>query len=493
MLKKINYLILSLLIIAIYNLLMTNLSYSQDSQNKPLPLRFILPQAYTQQPYGIDDADIPVSVGPFDNYIINSANGFLEPDICVNPVNPLNFVTTDNRIIPGGGTPYVFNTTDGGITWGTPTIATNSGDPAFTADANGNFYLVALNLPVTGFYVYKSVNGGASWSSPVNINTGGSVDKEWIAADQTTGTYHNNVYIVYYNFAGNGVGFERSTDNGATWSLISSSLDTFAVNPGPDVAVDANGKVYVAWDNGSGTSIRTSTDGGTTFTPVVSANNHSEPGTAYNGRNALKTIHIRVNGMPHIAIDLTNGPFRNYVYCLYGHNPPGPDQADVMMTRSTDGGVTWNTGTPVRVNDDAGLTDQWDGDVSVDNQGRVWAVWYDSRNDDPANQLTELYGAVSTDGGLTFLPKFKVSNQNFNPNVVAIFQQSGQAYYMGDYKGISGKTITFPNYCCQNNSHLCCKCSSILLHILFAIHPMQRFCIDDHLLLNLLYCFCQGQ
>ncbi len=443
--KKSNIFILSVII-----LLLTNFSFSQN--NAPLPLRFILPQAYTQIPYGIDGSDV-VSVGPFDNYIVTPTQGFLEPDICVNPANPLNFVTTDNRIIPGGGGAVVYYTTDGGVTWLISGITTNSGDPAFSADSLGNFYLVTLNPPVSGFYLYKSVNGGVSWSSPLNISVGNGVDKEWIAADQTNGPFKNNVYIAYYNISGGaGVGFHRSVDNGATWTQISPNLGSGSANPGPDVAVDANGKVYVAWDNGGGTTIRTSVDGGSTFSSPVSANFHSEPGSIQFGRYCLKNA-IRVNAMPHIAIDLTNGPYRNYVYCFYPTNPPGPDLADVFLTRSTDGGVTWNSGSPVKLNDDATFNDQWMGDVSVDNQGRVWATWNDSRND-PSNVLTEIYGAVSTDGGATFSPNFKVSNQNYDPNVIRISQGSGQAYYMGDYQGMSGKTITFPIYCNQNNVHL---------------------------------------
>ena len=91
-------------------------------------------------------------------------------------------------------------------------------------------------------------------------------------------------------------------------------------------------------------------------------------------------------------------------------------------------------------------------DISVDDAGRVWVYWFDSRND-PSNLLTELYGAVSTDGGATFSPNFKISNQNFNPNSIKVYQGS-EHYYLGDYVGMSGSTFTFPVYSCQNNSSL---------------------------------------
>jgi hypothetical protein len=102
------------------------------------------------------------------------------------------------------------------------------------------------------------------------------------------------------------------------------------------------------------------------------------------------------------------------------------------------------------VNDDGTTTDQWMTSISCDDQGRVWETWYDSRND-ASNILTEIYGAVSTNGGATFSPNFKVSNQNFNPNVIKQYQGT-EHYYIGDYNQMSGRTFTFPIYSGQNNS-----------------------------------------
>jgi len=75
-------------------------------------------------------------------------------------------------------------------------------------------------------------------------------------------------------------------------------------------------------------------------------------------------------------------------------------------------------------------------------------MWWDSRNDDPTNNLTETWGAVSTDGGLTFT-NFKIGSA-FNPSVIKVNQ--GDHYYLGDYQGIAGRTITFPFYTGQNNT-----------------------------------------
>ncbi len=295
----------------------------------------------------------------------------------------------------------------------------------------------------------RSSDKGVSWTNLGNSVNNSNADKEWIAADQTGGAFQNHVYMAYVNFAtGASVDFHRSTNNGATWSFVG-NMGNGTPNPGPNICVGPNGRVYLAWYNG-GSAFKYSTDGGATFSATQNASFHSTPGSVNgSGRFVLKT-DIRVNGMPQIAVDMSSTSRRGYVYNVYATNPPGPDAADIFCTRSTDGGVTWSSGSPVRVNNDAAFTDQWMCDVSVDLQGRVWAMWWDSRNDETNNLMTETWGAVSTDGGLTFT-NFMISNQNFNPATIKIFQGANH-YYLGDYQGIAGRTITFPFYTGQNNT-----------------------------------------
>lgn len=422
-------------------------AYGQIDPNVPFSDKIfktnvIMPKVYPLEPYGIDLITIPV--GAFDNYQVSSSNGFAETDIAVNPRDPLNFVATDNRVTGFSGTPLVYYTTDGGVSWLSTSISSNQGDPVFAADSLGNFYCALLS---SGIRLLKSTNKGVSWTNLGNIVNNANADKEWIAADQTGGPYQNHVYMAYVNFStGASVDFHRSTNNGVTWSFVG-NMGTGTPNPGPDVAVGPGGRVYLAWYNG-GTVVKVSTDGGATFAANVQASTHSTPGTiGPGGRYVLKT-NIRVNGMPHIAVDMSSTSRRGYIYNVYATNPPGPDAADIFCTRSTDGGVTWSNASPVRVNDDTGFMDQWMPDVSVDLQGRVWVMWWDSRNDDPTNNLTETWGAVSTDGGLTFT-NFKIGSA-FNPAVVKINQ--GDHYYLGDYQGIAGRNITFPFYTGQNNT-----------------------------------------
>jgi len=437
-----------LLILAVFLTALNLFSQVDNNQlqsDMKYPLRLINPymNVAPTELYGIDE--ITISFGPFDNYRVSTTNGFAETDIAVNPRNHLNFVGSDNRVTGFVGTPWVYYTTDGGVTWGSTAISPNQGDPAFCADSLGNFYLAVLS---NGVRVYKSSDGGVSWTNLGNIVNNSQADKEWIWADQTAGPYQNHVYMAYVNFAtGASVDFWRSTNNAATWSFVG-NMGSGSPNPGPDIATGPNGEVYLAWYNG-GTLTKRSTDGGATFSADIRASIHNTPGTIGGGGRYVLKGDIRVNGMPHICVDLSNGPRRGYIYNVYAHHPFGPDKADINCTRSTNNGASWDSDNPVRVNDDATLTDQWMADASVDSQGRLWVFWWDSRNDETNNLLTDTWGAVSTDGGLTFT-NFKIGNQNFNPNSIRISQ--GSHYYLGDYQGISGRTITFPFYTGQGNT-----------------------------------------
>src|SRR5437660_92539 len=80
-----------------------------------------------------------------------------------------------------------------------------------------------------------------------------------------------------------------------------------------------------------------------------------------------------------------------------------------MFERSTDGGLTFSV--PLRVNDDPVNPSKWHwfGTFSVAPNGRLDAVWYDTRN--AANNTdSQLFYSYSTDAGVTWAPNVAVSN-----------------------------------------------------------------------------------
>jgi gliding motility-associated-like protein len=126
----------------------------------------------------------------------------------------IKFVTADIGYI-GGGKGYVFKTTDGGTTWTNispnPSLNSNTGFSSIHSlgvyDQNN---LIYFNLIGTTRYMYKSTDGGATWSTniyPITINN-----------EPTT-----NINDFIYHDANNIVGFTGpnkimiSNDGGTTW------------------------------------------------------------------------------------------------------------------------------------------------------------------------------------------------------------------------------------------------------------------------------------
>jgi hypothetical protein len=102
----------------------------------------------------------------------------------------------------------------------------------------------------------------------------------------------------------------------------------------------------------------------------------------------------------------------------------GRDEGDIVIASSFNGGNSWST--PVVVNSDAPPGYQETGhSVTVDDQGRVVVGWLDHRESEAAGslahqgQFTDAYVGVSTNGGVSFGPGERLSDERslFGPNL----------------------------------------------------------------------------
>jgi hypothetical protein len=119
-------------------------------------------------------------------------------------------------------------------------------------------------------------------------------------------------------------------------------------------------------------------------------------------------------GQVFLAVDRSGTSTNDNVYMLASVQPFGfTNGSDVMFVRSTNGGITFSA--PRRVNDDPVNHAKWHwfGTLSVAPNGRIDAVWYDTRNS-PNNVTSQLFYSYSIDGGNTWSPNVAVSNL-FNP------------------------------------------------------------------------------
>ena len=123
---------------------------------------------------------------------------------------------------------------------------------------------------------------------------------------------------------------------------------------------------------------------------------------------------VGLTGTSFLVVDRSGGSTNNNIYMLASVIPPGRNTTDVMFARSTDGGLTFSA--PHKINDDPVNPSKWHsfGTLSVAPNGRLDAVWYDTRN--AANNTdSQLFYSWSTDAGVTWAPNVAVSSA-FNPS-----------------------------------------------------------------------------
>jgi len=97
-----------------------------------------------------------------------------------------------------------------------------AGDAAVAFDAKHNVWLISspgINGSAVNVLTSRSVDGGLTWSNPVTTATG-SLDKNWIVCDDTASSPHYGNCCTEYDISGSGdsTRMKTSTDGGTSWS-----------------------------------------------------------------------------------------------------------------------------------------------------------------------------------------------------------------------------------------------------------------------------------
>jgi hypothetical protein len=354
------------------------------------------------------------------NIVGDAAN---EPSIAIDPLNPARMVIGwrqfDNVAFNfrQAGVAYSH---DGGHTWVKNTLDPGQfqSDPVLMADSLGNFYYASLPSEIS-VEVFKSVDGGVTWLSPVPAFGG---DKEWMAVDRTGGIGDGNIYLNW------NVQFSCCPPNDFTRSINGgASFERALAIPQPSMKwgtshVGPKGELYLVGTTASQTGhvvSKSSNAQDSSATPTFDFVASINLGGTSSGFVSPSPNPVGLLGQVWIATDHSTGPRRGNVYALASVNPFGLDPLDVMFTGSADGGLTWSS--PVRVNDDLAGTNawQWFGTMSVAPNGRIDVVWNDTRNDPfPGDALfiSEVFYSFSLDGGVTWSGNTPVTPA-FNPHL----------------------------------------------------------------------------
>lgn len=355
-----------------------------------------------------------------------------EPSIALNVLDNSTLIVSTNDLSSGNNRTSIFRSINGGASFtqiptNLPTGFQASGD-GFAAYGYRNLFLVAANAlnvnPVRDFsiVVYRSTDNGASFSNAILVNEGFGVnifnDKPSIRIDNSNGSpFVGQTYIAYTrfydNFARSETLFQRSLDQGLTWStpiLLSNQVPGIAVF-GSSVAIGPLGEVYVGWMQYSpGTPqflLRRSDDGGVTFGPIMTVSTVS----LVTNPLPVPTFGFRVLTIAFLAVDLSPFGAEGAIYAAWQDNRNG-NSAHIFLSRSTNKGQSWST--PIQVDDSPAGTQNFLPAIHVSrDNGAVKLIYYTNRL---SSSLLDVFIAESNNAGISFNPNRRLTDVSFNPN-----------------------------------------------------------------------------
>jgi hypothetical protein len=279
----------------------------------------------------------------------------------------------------------------------------NEWEPAIASDRSGHVYVLYPQyggVPGCGdcysptMILQASSDHGATWSSPRIIYPGGETTGQWdaqIVVDPIDGT---TVYAAWLQNGKSDIVVAKSTDYGATWSVVTAD----STNAGTDkpILVVRGTDVYVAYNHAQTVWGTYSHDAGATFASVK-INQNGKLGWSLAGGGTVD-------------------PAGNVYFSWAGYEQNGGAKGNVNLyiSKSADGGLTWTTKlleiskAPPDCSD---LSCGWaflgaQATMTSDSAGTLYALWNSGAVDRGPERI---YFAKSNDAGNTWSSKIEVS------------------------------------------------------------------------------------
>jgi hypothetical protein len=446
----------------------------------------------------------------------------IEPSIAVNPSDPLNAVAVfqEDRVDSGGDAGNGYTATfDGGKTWthgylpGLTRYTGGTFDRAsdavvtFGADpAHAGHYLVYANSLVfndgsgksgdasqSGMAINVSKDGGRTWTKSITIQQdglGGLNDKNWLVADNGTGTGHTTgrVYVVWDRIAPMIYTYcDKACDKLSSWSSIG-NMTFYPYSPlagiGSIPLVLPDGSLAVVFQGdfggtpsipdpptdqpelaigGSQLMLAESVGAGATPWPAPLPFPQGSVGIAANNGNSV--AEQRAGTLPAAAVD----PKTGQIYVAWEDGRFRKDKLnDIVFSTSTDG-LTWTKPKRVNTGSEANFVDHWNAMIDVDTHGGVH-VGYRQRVEDKGDPTKrsasgisahiDTYYQESTDHGKTWTTPLKVNRVTTDVGYAA-FSRGGA--FLGDYNQVAaaanGTTYVVHNEALPKHAGEKCNCS----------------------------------
>jgi len=302
-----------------------------------------------------------------------------------------------------------------------------SADPCLDFDDQGNVYLSYVDynafLDSGAVYIAKSIDGGLSWNSPVEVIDAYAdgeqypIDRPWMSIDRSGGPQNGNIYITTMSPKAFGPVFPPyhpyvtiSTDGGESfepWQYLDTAgwlSGNIISQPMPSNVVSADGTFHAVYPSFVLTQsllpkyfIASSTDGGGSF------DYHEVHATSETLQDSLAKTGYLLRANPaddnHLA----------FFYLGVTHG-----DADIFMKESADAGVTWSD--ELRLNDDPIANNRMQDLVwaDFDIDGGLVVSWRDRRNasDSTYTVATEIWATYRDSDSLDFSPNFRIADQS---------------------------------------------------------------------------------
>jgi hypothetical protein len=319
----------------------------------------------------------------------------------------------------------VYVSFDGGQHWSASRIAPRDsalligGDPTVYFSREGT-PLFMLGTRVNGrpaTVISRSADGGRSWPKPLVLPYR---DRPYIAFDTTGQRLDGTTYIggQFSSFL-----LSRSTDSARTFDYAQIiSRDVGGADPTmpirgvlTDIVVTPSGVLVMpfmsALDMRDSTQAPPPRDSVTDWRLRVLVSD--DGGRTFLGAREGPPLHLlggfrglQSTGAARATIDQSRGKYRGRIYLAWSDWDAKRKAMVVRVAYSDDLWKSWKT---TIANDNTDVRDPNNPAIAVSPEGIVALVWND-RRDDPKNKCWRLYGAISTDGGETFLPNVKLSD-----------------------------------------------------------------------------------
>jgi len=354
----------------------------------------------------------------------------------------------------------------------------SAGDPAVAFGPHNTVYYANLVFSrlndASGIVVSKSTDGGLTWGEPSIVHTDGVDssgnptdtpifnDKEWITVDPRTGT----VYVTWTSFepSGSPIQVSHSDDGGRTWSAPAvvnpaSAFKTGGVTPfssGSNPQVNRRGDLFIAYESAvcqtlncdqatdhDAVIVAVSHDHGRTFTNVEVALDFDFPNNADVGRETLTGENFRINSFPQMTID----PFTGLLVVTWADDRNGQYDPKTGASIKTNGdsfvsasfdGVHWSRTVDIGTSDDEVYP------AVAANAGRVGVTFY-TRHYDPKGIGLD-YAYVEAPewnlGALAHNKVHRVTTQTADPQIQfvgtgAVTGKVLQGLFIGDYTAVA--------------------------------------------------------